>query len=688
MNKLTKWSLFLTLSFLLTLSPTCPAMAQPYPGFSLALFEGVFWDFQWDYDYDYVSSFGPDSEQDSGTFRVRLGSPILINGITAYEVQVTGKSKAAGSTELGPRWRYLASVNNQILGSTDGATLVILFDGQTGRWPGSGLFSAYSSNKLFVAQASQISNNYINEPAIAVSQSSSSSQCEYFPGVGTICGGDYSTSDIKTEYYKGGIGPVGHYKYFAISDMTNQYWWSSTTTIHVGLVASSLRGDKVFHVFEKEPNDFPAGAQIAIIGGGIKGFASDTDQGTLMTLSQTAEIEPNDHPQQTGQALTLPTLINGDIKEDDGATVINFQYGGQTWQRRIEDWYTFTLTSQTRVQVELNHQGPTGAEIQLYLFRDTGTTSMGQMWCFEEIQSPTTTVRSVDCVLDAGKYLIAVDDWDAGGARKGYTLDVLNGKRSTEDFYSFTVITPGTVILELNHENSSASFDLYLFDAGANNLLGSDSGPGQQGRIEINLNPGAYVVGVDAHQGSSNYTLTIKDTTFCDVLKDNWAYGYVEAIYNSGITGGCSQDPLLFCPDQSVTRGQMAVFIEAFLGNPANTCSSRFSDVPSGPFCGFIERMADDGITSGCGGVRFCPNDPVTRGQMAVFIEGALGHTANVCQGRFTDVPSGPFCGFIERMADDGITSGCGSGRFCPNDPVTRAQMAVFLMAAPPPVIP
>jgi hypothetical protein len=134
----------------------------------------------------------------------------------------------------------------------------------------------------------------------------------------------------------------------------------------------------------------------------------------------------------------------------------------------------------------------------------------------------------------------------------------------------------------------------------------------------------------------------------------------------------------------------MAVFIETSLGNPLNGCVGRFADVPiEHPFCGFIERMADDGITGGCGGNNFCPNDPVTRGQMAVFIEVALGNSLNLCTGRFTDVPPGNlFCGFIERMAEDGITGGCGRDTFCPNDPVTRAQMAVFLVAAPPPLLP
>jgi hypothetical protein len=177
---------------------------------------------------------------------------------------------------------------------------------------------------------------------------------------------------------------------------------------------------------------------------------------------------------------------------------------------------------------------------------------------------------------------------------------------------------------------------------------------------------------------------------FSDVLTGHWAYGYIMGIYNAGITAGCSNNPPEFCPDQPVTRGQMAVFIEAALGHPPNTCGGRFADVPSdSPFCGFIERMAEDKITGGCGGNNLCPNDPVTRGQMAVFIEAALGHPANTCAGRFGDVPlESPFCGFIERLADDGITGGCGGDNFCPDIPVTRAQMAVFLVTAPPPLNP
>ena len=48
---------------------------------------------------------------------------------------------------------------------------------------------------------------------------------------------------------------------------------------------------------------------------------------------------------------------------------------------------------------------------------------------------------------------------------------------------------------------------------------------------------------------------------FWDVPLGDWAYDHIMGIYNSGITAGCSQNPLMYCPDNSVTREQMAVFI-------------------------------------------------------------------------------------------------------------------------------
>jgi hypothetical protein len=114
------------------------------------------------------------------------------------------------------------------------------------------------------------------------------------------------------------------------------------------------------------------------------------------------------------------------------------------------------------------------------------------------------------------------------------------------------------------------------------------------------------------------------EISFEDVPFDYWAYDFIMKLYDSGITGGCSTNPMRFCPEQLITRGQMAVFLVASLQRSPNTCEGRFADVPIGhPFCGFVEKLEDDGITGGCGGSNFCPDAPVTRAQMAVFLVAA-----------------------------------------------------------------
>jgi hypothetical protein len=194
----------------------------------------------------------------------------------------------------------------------------------------------------------------------------------------------------------------------------------------------------------------------------------------------------------------------------------------------------------------------------------------------------------------------------------------------------------------------------------------------------------------------TNYSAwLIDDIVFYDVfldvpMSDPFA-PFIKAFYDAGITSGCTTNPSQFCPGGTVTRGQMAVFIERALGNfsPSPSPSGMFADLsPSDPFTPFIEEFYNAGITSGCttSPLRYCPDTPVTRGQMAVFIERALGNFSPPAPaGIFTDVPpSHPFAAFIEEFYNAGITSGCTTSplRYCPDTPVTRGQMAVFIVRA------
>jgi S-layer homology domain len=178
-------------------------------------------------------------------------------------------------------------------------------------------------------------------------------------------------------------------------------------------------------------------------------------------------------------------------------------------------------------------------------------------------------------------------------------------------------------------------------------------------------------------------------TTFLDVLPSNLFYDSVETLARNEVTGGCGVD--LYCPDNTVTRAQMAVLIlKAKHGSeyvPPPATGNVFTDVGPNAFAAkWIEQLAEEGITTGCGNHKYCPNRKVTREQMAVFLikaTNAPGYSPPPAGGMFDDVPiNDPFAPWIEKLALQGISAGCGNDIFCPNGFNTRGQMAAFLVRA------
>jgi serine protease len=180
--------------------------------------------------------------------------------------------------------------------------------------------------------------------------------------------------------------------------------------------------------------------------------------------------------------------------------------------------------------------------------------------------------------------------------------------------------------------------------------------------------------------------------TFADVPIDYWAWNFIERLSAAGITEGCAFNPLRYCPEDTVTRSQMAVFLERGIHGssyipPAIVGSTGFSDVRTDYWAGaWIKQLAVEGITGGCGGGNYCSESPVTRAQMAVFLlRSKYGVSyappaVGISTG-FSDVSKDYWAGaWIKQLVAEGITAGCGTGAYCPESPVTRAQMAVFLV--------
>ncbi len=155
--------------------------------------------------------------------------------------------------------------------------------------------------------------------------------------------------------------------------------------------------------------------------------------------------------------------------------------------------------------------------------------------------------------------------------------------------------------------------------------------------------------------------------SFADVATDSIFYSAVETLFHNGVTGGCFGGG--YCPGNPVTRAQMAVFLLKSKFGAAHVpfpCTGAvFTDVPctGSPFDSWIEELAALGVTGGCGGGLFCPDNNVTRQQMAVLLLKTLegsGYTPPGCTPQFDDVPCpGQFADWISDLYGRGTATGC-----------------------------
>lgn len=236
---------------------------------------------------------------------------------------------------------------------------------------------------------------------------------------------------------------------------------------------------------------------------------------------------------------------------------------------------------------------------------------------------------------------------------------------------------------------TDASSNVIMTWTGPNNwllyALGNDAGTFVTEPM-IYKTSGNYIdIGCNS-QGNAPYTAV----TFGDVSPNYWAWDFVERLYKAGITAGCGNGN--YCPETTVTRAQMAVFLERGIHGstynpPVVGSSTGFGDVSTSYWsAAWIKQLAVYGITGGCGSGNYCPEAPVTRAQMAVFLlrskYGASYNPPDVAGSTgFSDVqPTYWAAAWIKQLVAASITAGCGGGNYCPETPVTRAQMAVFLV--------
>ena len=176
---------------------------------------------------------------------------------------------------------------------------------------------------------------------------------------------------------------------------------------------------------------------------------------------------------------------------------------------------------------------------------------------------------------------------------------------------------------------------------------------------------------------------------FEDVPDGHTFHDDIAWLAEEGITLGCNPpDNTLFCPEDSVTRGQTAAFFVRGLDLTSTEGATDFTDTANSTFVDDIAKLSAAGITRGCNppdNDEFCPERTLTRGEMAAFFVRGLGLTSTEGATDFTDTANSTFVDDIAKLSAAGITRGCNppdNDEFCPDREITRGEIAAFFNRA------
>jgi hypothetical protein len=193
----------------------------------------------------------------------------------------------------------------------------------------------------------------------------------------------------------------------------------------------------------------------------------------------------------------------------------------------------------------------------------------------------------------------------------------------------------------------------------------------------------------------------LKPQTFEDVepshpfagVDDAWYYSWIQNLAEAGLTKGCGSNLLTgkieYCPNASVTRAELAVFLlRGREGSnyipPTPDGSAPFIDISGHWAEAWIETLYDEGLAHGYEDQTYRPNSPVTRAEMAAFILMA-NHDASyspppLIGGAFNDISDHWAEAWIEQLKEDGIVSGYPDGSYRPEETIRRSEIAVYVL--------
>lgn len=215
------------------------ALFPDLPG--LVLSQGTFWEFRARHQEASASPSGTSVSQRIAHLRLELGVPRQIAGVDAFPLQATLDHPLAGAAIV-PRWKYLAASEHQLLGSEDGATLQVLFDGVAGVWSGpAGFWEPFGASALVGARPGTADGDVVHVADVQVFQGNEQDFC-HLVGDKLICDSSTSSSAGKSEHYLRGVGPLAYFE----SNRVDTGSGVATEDTVIELTATSLDPDGSF----------------------------------------------------------------------------------------------------------------------------------------------------------------------------------------------------------------------------------------------------------------------------------------------------------------------------------------------------------------------------------------------------------------------------------------------------------
>ena len=175
---------------------------------------------------------------------------------------------------------------------------------------------------------------------------------------------------------------------------------------------------------------------------------------------------------------------------------------------------------------------------------------------------------------------------------------------------------------------------------------------------------------------------TNAQTNFSDVQANSEMGQAVSNLVNRGIISGYQDGT--YRPNQPITRAQAAKILAGVLKLDTKNAQATFTDVPvSYEHYGAIAALAEKKILNGYTDGTFKPNQPITRAQMAKIIANAFEFSSVFETLPFTDVNvHAESFRYINALYSYAITTGTSATTYSPGNPVTRGQLAVFITRA------